>query len=91
MKTMACWARAGARVSQRRFDAACARPRGGRLHIGEIRWRMTVNVLKTDSFHVSAATGPALKQRRGPRTATMSIRGCRAYPEDTGSYRLTQP
>jgi hypothetical protein len=78
MKTMSCLPRARARVSQRRLGAGCARPRGGDTHIGEIRWRAHKHILKTDSIHFSAATGPALKRHCGPRMAAVAVCGCRA-------------
>lgn len=78
MKAMNCFTRVHARVSQRCLGAGCARPRGGVTHIGEIRLRAHMHILKTTSIHVSAATGPALKRPCGPRTAAVSVRDCRA-------------
>ena len=78
MKAMNCLTRVHARVSQWRIDAPCARPRGGATHIGEIRLRAHMHILKTTSIHVSAATGPALKRPCGPRMAAIAVRGCRA-------------
>ncbi|HJV72723.1 MAG TPA: hypothetical protein VJ654_00750 [Noviherbaspirillum sp.] len=78
MTSMTCWNRARARLSQRRIRAGCARPYGGNPHIGEIRLRDHMHILKTDSIHVSAAAGPALKRHCGPRTAAISVRDCRA-------------
>jgi hypothetical protein len=78
MKAMNCFTRVRARVSQWRIDAPCARPRGGATHIGEIRLRAHMHILKTTSIHVSAATGPALKRPCGPRSAAVSVRDCRA-------------
>ncbi len=78
MKAMNCFTRARARVSQRCLGAGCARPRGGDMHIGEIRLRAHKHILKTTSIHASAATGPALKRPCGPRMAVVSVRGCHA-------------
>lgn len=78
MTSMTCCTRAHARLSQRRIRAVCARPYGGNPHIGEIRLRDHMHILKTDSIHVSAATGPALKRPCGPCTAVIPVQDCRA-------------
>jgi hypothetical protein len=78
MTSMTCWTRARARLPQRRIRAGCARSCGGEMHIGEIRLRTHLHILKTDSIHVSATAGPALKRHCGPRMAAVAVRGCRA-------------
>lgn len=72
MTSMTCCNRACARLSQRHIRACCARPRGGEMHVGEIRLRSRTHTLKTDSIHFSAATGPAAETTLWPRTAAVS-------------------
>lgn len=78
MTSMTWCIRACARLSQRRIRACCACPRGGEMHVGEIRLRSHMHILKTDSIHFSAATGPALKRRCGPAWQPYTVCGCRA-------------
>jgi hypothetical protein len=78
MTSMTCWTRACARLSQRRIRVGCARPYGGEMHVGEIRLRSHLHILKTDSIHFSATVGPALKRHCGPRMAAVAVCGCRA-------------
>jgi hypothetical protein len=69
MTSMTCWTRACARLHP---------PCGGEAHVGEIRLRPHLHILKTDSIHVSATAGPALKRHCGPRMAAVAVCGCRA-------------
>ncbi len=69
MTSMTCWTRACARSHP---------PRGGEMHVGEIRLRTHLHILKIDSIHFSATVGPALKRHCGPRTATVAVCDCRA-------------
>ena len=78
MTSITCCPRARARLSQRRIRAGGARLRGGEMHVGEIRRRTHLHILKTDSIHFSATAGPALKRHCGPRTAAVTVCGCRA-------------
>jgi hypothetical protein len=78
MTSMTCWTRARARLSQRRVRAGCARPLGGEMHVGEIRLRTHLHILKTDSIHFSVVPGPALKRCCGPRMTAVTVRGCHA-------------
>jgi hypothetical protein len=78
MTSMTCWTRARARLSQRRIRVGCACPRGGEMHVGEIRLRTHLHILKTDSIHFSATAGLALKRHCGPRTTAVTVCGCRA-------------
>jgi hypothetical protein len=78
MISMTCWTRARARLSQRHIRVGYARLYGGEMHVGEIRLRTHLHILKTDSIHFSATVGPALKRHCGPRTAAVTVCGCRA-------------
>lgn len=77
MTSMTCWSRAHAWLSQRRICAGCARFRSGEMHVGEIRLRSHLHILKINSIHFSATVGPALNRRCDPRMAVVAICSCR--------------
>ncbi|HEY8102689.1 MAG TPA: hypothetical protein VIF82_18270 [Burkholderiaceae bacterium] len=65
--------RAQALLQQLRLCVGCFRAGRGVTHLGEIRLRGPLHILKNDFIHFSANIGPLLNRRCGPRMARDAV------------------